>query len=139
MKVAALEKRILALERACLERGKSCNCRTGGQTTYHGAKELGNLMQISCPAHGFRDLGRLRWLPSGLPLQPGDQEFCLCPPSPMREFLLGRRGPLSAVEQQEQQERWERESSPDFEAEFLREKARVESLLRKYVCTTNTK
>ena len=48
------------------------------------AEELKKLMDIRCPVHGFRDLGHLRWLPSGLPLRPDDQNLCSCPPCPVR-------------------------------------------------------
>ncbi len=90
-------------------------------------------MDVRCPAHGFRDLGRLRWLSSGLPLQPGDQNLCSCPPCPVREFLQGRRGPLSKMEQEEEEQRWEREFGANSDGEFRREQARVEKLLQKYV------
>src|ERR1035438_9022341 len=133
MRIAALEKRIRALEQWFWVTGKLCSCRTGGQTTYHSAEELKNIIDIPCPAHGFRDLGHLRWLPSGLPLQPDDQNLCSCPPSPVRELLQGRRGPLTDVEQEEEEQRWERECGPGSDEEFRREQGRVDQLLKKYV------
>lgn len=128
----ALEKRLRALEESFSATGKQCSCRTGGQTTYHSAEELRNVMTVRCTAHGFRDLGHLRWLSSGLPLQPEDQKFCSCPPCPVREFLRGRRGPLTEVEQEEEEQRWEREWGASSDEEFRREQARVEQLLQKY-------
>jgi hypothetical protein len=89
-------------------------------------------MDVRCPAHGFRDLGYLRWLPSELPLQPDDQNLCSCPPCPVREFLQGRRGPLTEVEQEEEEQRWERECDPGSDEEFRRKQARAEQLLQKY-------
>jgi hypothetical protein len=132
MGFAALEKRIRALEQAFSATGKQCSCRAGEHTTYHSAEELKNLMDIRCPAHGFRDLGYLRWLPSGLPLQPDDQNLCSCPPCPVRELLQGRRGPLTDVEQEKEEQRWERECGPSSDKEFGRKQARVEQLLQKY-------
>jgi hypothetical protein len=132
MGFAALEKRIRALEQAFTATGKQCSCRTGEQTTYHSAEELKNLKGIRCPAHGFRDLGYLRWLPSGLPLQSDDQNLCSCPPRPVREFLQGRRGPLTEVEQEKEEQRWEGECGASSHEEFRREQSRVEQLLRKY-------
>ena len=133
MGIAALEKRVRALEQVFKAAGKQCNCRTGEQTTYHSAEELKNLMGIRCPAHGFRDLGYLRRLPSGLPLQPDDQNLCSCPPCPVRELLQGRRGPLTDMEHAEEEQRWERECGPGSDEEFRREQGRVDQLLKKYV------
>jgi hypothetical protein len=133
MGFAALKKRIRVLEQAFSATGKQCICRTGGQTTYHSAKELKNLMDIRCPAHGFRDLGHLRWLTSGLPLQPDDQNLCSCPPCAVREFLQGRRGPLTEAEHAKEEQRWERASGAGSDEEFRREQARAEQLLQKYV------
>jgi hypothetical protein len=132
MGIAALEKRVRALEQAFTAAGKQCICRTGEQTTYHNAKELKNLLEICCPAHGFRDLGYLRWLPSGLPLQPDDHNLCCCPPCPVRELLQGRRGPLTDLEQEEETQRWEREYGPSSEEEFRNEEVRVARLRQKY-------
>ena len=132
LSIAALEKRIRALEQAFLERREPCNCRTGGQTMYHNARELETLVQIACPAHGFRDLGQLRWMPSGLPLQPGDDEFCSCAPSPVREFLQGRRGPLDEAEQREQERTWEQGWSGEEVEHHRREGADVQRLLLRY-------
>jgi len=90
-------------------------------------------MNVRCAVHGFRDLGHLRWLPSGLPLQPDDQHLCACPPCPVREFLQGRRGHLTEAEQEKEEQRWERECSASSDEEFRHEQARVEQLLEKYV------
>jgi hypothetical protein len=131
MGIAALEKRVRAIEQALFAAGKQCICRTGEQTTYHSAEELRKLMDIRCPAHGFRDLGCLRCLPRRLPLQPEDQNLCSCPPCPVREFLQGQRGPLTEVEQQAVEQMWEEEFCAGSD-EFRRGQSRLESLLRKY-------
>lgn len=135
MGFAALEKRIRALERFFSAPGKKCNCRTGEQTTYHNAEELRKLMEIRCPAHGFRDLGRLRWLPRGLPLRPDDHNLCSCSPCPTRELLQGRRGPLTDLEHEEETQRWERGFGPGSDQAFREEQARVARLRQKYEYT----
>jgi len=132
MGFAALEKRIRGLEQYLSATGKECNCRTGEQTTYHNAEELEKLMEIRCPAHGFRDLGHLRWLPRGLPLQSDDQSLCSCSPSPVREFLRGRRGPLTELEHQEWTQRWEREYGSSSDEKFRHEQARLARLRQEY-------
>ena len=132
MGFAALEKRIRALEQAFAATGDQCNCRTGQHTAYHSAAELKKLMAIRCPAHGFRDLGYMRWLPARLPLRAEDQTFCSCPPCSVREFLLGRRGPLTEEEQKGVEHMWEEEFGADQAEAFRREQARLEPLLRKY-------
>ena len=91
-----------------------------------------NIMKVGCPAHGFRDLGYLRWLPSGLPLRCDDQNLCSCRPSPVRELLQGRRGPLTDAEQEEEKHRWERECGPGSDEEFRSKQARMQLLLKKY-------
>ena len=90
------------------------------------------MMNILCPLHGFRDLGRLRWLPPGLPLQVDDKKFCMCPPSPLREFLQGQRGPLNEEEQREQERMWEQAWSAQGIEQHRREDADVQRLLRRY-------
>ncbi len=128
----SLEKRIRALEQGLSTAGQRCNCRTGVQTTFHNAEDLKKVMAIACPTHGFRDLGHLRWLPSGLPLQPDDENFCSCPPCPVREFLQGKRGPLTEVEQEKEEQRWEAQGGASSEEAFRREQARLENLFRQY-------
>lgn len=135
MGFAGLEKRIRVLERFFSATGKQCTCRTGVETTYHNATELKKLMEIRCPVHGFRDLGYLRWLPSGLPLQPDDHNLCCCPPCPVRELLQGRRGPLTDLEQEEEMQRWEREYGPSSGDEFRNEEVRLARLRQKYEYT----
>jgi hypothetical protein len=132
MGLAALEKRIQALEQYFSATGMECNCRTGEQTTYHNAEELEKLLEIRCPVHGFRDLGHLRWLPRELPLQPDDQSLCSCSPSPVREFLWGRRGPLTELEHEDEAQRWEREFGSGSDQVFRKEQARVERLRQGY-------
>jgi hypothetical protein len=82
--------------------------------------------------HGVRDLGHLRWVGNGLPLQPEDQDLCSCPPCPVREFLRGRRGPLTELEQEQEERRWEREYTAASDEEFRREQAHLEGLLQQY-------
>jgi hypothetical protein len=132
MGLAALEKRVRSLEEGLPATVKECRCRGGQQTMYHNADELKRIMDIRCPVHGFRDLGRLRWVASGLPLQTEDQTFCSCPPCPMREFLLGRRGPLTEVEQADEERKWQRECSAAWDEQFRREQACAAQLLRRY-------
>ena len=132
MGIAALEKRVGALEQALSATGKPCSCRTGEQTTYHSAEELRKLMDIRCPGHGFRDLGVLRWLPSALPLRSDDENLCSCPSCPVREFLLGKRGPLTEVEQEKEEQRWEAQGGASSEEAFRREQALLENLFRQY-------
>jgi hypothetical protein len=132
MGLAALEKRIRALEAASRAIGKPCRCRAGRQTRYHTAEELKQMMDAGCAVHGFRELGNLIWVGSGLPLRLEDQHLCSCPPCPVREFLRGRRGPLTEVEQQEEEQRWEREYATAADEEFRREQTRVQRLLQQY-------
>ena len=132
MRFAAFEKRVRALEQALSAAGKQCVCRKGRQTCYHNAEELKAMMDIPCHLHGFRDLGDLRWVPSGLPLRSEDRIICSCPPSPVREFLQGERGPLTGIEHEEEERRWGRECSPDSDEEFRCDQARAESLLNEY-------
>jgi hypothetical protein len=132
MRLTTLKEHVGALERAFAAAGKPCTCRIGTRTLFHTADELAKLMEVPCPAHGFRDLGDLRQVPKGLPLHPEDHAFCSCAPSPVREFLQGRRGPLTDLEQKEEEQRWERESCPDSDEKFRCEQARIERLLRKY-------
>jgi len=132
MVLAALERRVRVLEAALWAIGKQCRCRAGQQTSYHTAEELKRITDIRCPAHGFRDLGHLARVGSGLPLQPGDQHLCSCPPCPVREFLLGRRGPLTEQEQEEEERRWAREFAPGSDEDFRRDEAQARQLLQKY-------
>jgi hypothetical protein len=132
MGISALEKRVRALEQGLFTGGQQCNCRTGEQTTYHNSEELKGVMDTCCPAHGFRDLGYLRWLPSGLPLRPDDQNLCSCPPCPVREFLQGTRESLTDAEQEKAEHMWEEKFGAGSDEAFRREQARLEPLLRKY-------
>jgi hypothetical protein len=134
MRIATLEERVRALERALSAGGKPCTCRIGTRTAFHTAEELAKIMAGRCPVHRFRDLGCLRWLPKGLPLHLDDRILCSCPPCPVREFLQGRRGPLTDAEQEEWQQRWERELGPESDEDFRHKQARIEKLLVKYEC-----
>ena len=126
MGLPALEKRVRALEQALFgeARGRQCNCRSGRETSYHRVAELEEIVNLRCPVHDVRDLGYLRWTPSGMPLRPEDRDFCSCPPCTVREFLQGERGPLTEEEQQAEKQRWEKEYAEASHEEFRREQAR---------------
>ena len=132
MGLAALATRIRALEAAWRAARKDCYCRAGQQTRYHTAEELKQIMDVGCPVHDIRELGNLLWVGPGLPLRTEDQHLCSCPARPVREFLRGRRGPLTEVEQEEEEQRWQRESTSAAQEEFQREQARAQKLLRWY-------
>jgi len=87
-------------------------------------------MSIRCPAHGFRDLGRLRWLPSALPLRTDD--VCRCSSSPVRDFLEGRRGPLTEAELNGAEHNWEKTYGPESNDAWLFERRCIDYLLRQY-------
>jgi hypothetical protein len=89
-------------------------------------------MAISCPVHGIRDLGKLVWVGRGLPLRRGDQQFCSCPPSMVRDLLLRRRGPLTQAEHEREVERWNREYGSCPDEEFRRDQEQIKPLLRFY-------
>ena len=126
MGLPALEKRVRALEQALFgeARGRQCNCRSGRETSYHRVAELEEIMKVRCPVHDVRDLGYLRWTPSGMPLRPEDRDFCSCPPCTVREFLQGERGLLTEEEQEGEKQRWEQEYAEASDEEFRREQAR---------------
>ena len=126
MGLPALEKRVRALEQALFGEawGRQCNCRSGRETSYHRVAELEEIMKVRCPVHDVRDLGYLRWTPSGMPLRPEDRDFCSCPPCTVREFLQGERGPLTEEEQQAEEQRWEQKYAEASHEEFRREQAR---------------
>lgn len=102
---------------------------------YHNAAELACIMRCKCSAHGFRDLGELVLVGSGLPLRVDDQKFCSCPPWPVRAFLSGERGPLTQEEQQAEKQRWDKEYGPSSEQERWKEAERVNELLQIYEFT----
>lgn len=87
-KISRLEKRAAKQT----EEAKPCNCRY--ITRYHNAECLDALlkrMPLVCPVHGFRELGRFWWTPSWCLLRTragDDNEFCPCPPDPMRSRVL---------------------------------------------------
>ena len=126
MGLPALEKRVRALEQALFgeARGRQCNCRSGRETSYHRVAELEEIVNLRCPVHDVRDLGYLRWTPTGMPLRPEDRDFCSCPPCTVREFLQGERGLLTEEEQEGEKQRWEQEYAEASHEEFRREQAR---------------
>jgi len=130
--LAGIEKRLRALEQILFAGAEECNCRVGHKTMYHNAAELARIMAVSCLVHSIRDLGEVMWVGRFLPLRRDDQQFCSCPPSPLRELLLGRRGPLDEAEHREQEERWMREYGASSDEQFCRDQQRVRQLIRTY-------
>jgi len=118
--------------KSCSLAPEQCNCRAGEKTMYHDSAELVRIMEVSCPVHRLRDLGEMIWIGRCLPLREEDQQFCSCPPSALRELLLGRRGPLDDAEHREQEERWMREYGPSSDEQFFRDQQRVKQLIRIY-------
>src|SRR5690348_4509137 len=123
MSVAALEKRLIKIEAYLGKNG--CTCRPGQDTTYHTASDLGRILNVACPMHRFRDLGRLLWVPAGTPLLPQDRDLCGCPPNPGRDWLAGTRGPLTEQEQNEECSLWQDEFSEKARQGFKTEQASV--------------
>ena len=133
MRWLRLNTRIRALETAVAVRsGRECNCRYNQETSYHSAAELAQIMEIRCPMHEVRDLGHLRWVPSGLPLRTEDREFCSCPPFAIREFLQGSRGPLTQEEQEEACRVWDEQFTEQADQSFHADQVHVRLLLQKY-------
>jgi hypothetical protein len=132
MRINGLGRRIRALERARGELEPGCVCRGGGETRYHTANELLAIMKMRCPAHEFRDLGRLTWWPSSLPLRAEDVELCSCPSSPVREFLEGRRISLSDAELQGADRIWQQTYGPESDQTWMLERKCIDHLLRQY-------
>jgi hypothetical protein len=134
MGLAGIERRVGVLERALVRRlgAKDCNCRFGQQTSYHTATELEQIIEICCPVHDVRDLGHVRWIPSGLPLRAEDRDLCSCPPCAVRDFVQGTRGPLTLEEQEREERRWQQEYAEASHEEFRREQARGGVLLHSY-------
>ncbi len=119
-----IEKRLRALEAAF---SAGCKCRSSQRTFFHSVPDLERIMSLRCPVHIFCDLGELSWAPSSMPLKTEDRLLCSCPPSPTREWLDGKRGPLTEEEQTQECLTWEQALSEDPE-----DKMRVEVLLNNY-------
>lgn len=133
MITSMLRKRIAALEHALARQFQGeCNCRCERGTAFHNAAELARILKSCCAAHGFRDLGHLTWVPVGLPLQPEDQEFCSCSRSAIREFVEGRRGPLSDQEREELRKSWDAEFTDEAAEKFRSDQLQVRRLLSQY-------
>jgi hypothetical protein len=120
-----IEKRIRALE-AKLE-SRACNCRKERLTLYHSSADLENILSIGCPVHVFLFVREVSWAPASMPLNIEDRSLCCCPPSATREWLEGKRGPLTEEEQAQECATWEQALSED-----PTEQMRVEGLLKKY-------
>ena len=127
----ALKKRLLALEQLYAGVGE-CSCRVNETTPYHNSLELKAILQISCAVHGFRELGELMCVGTGLSLRREDNQFCFCPASPLRELLLGRSEPLSQAEHEAEEEKWAREYGSTSEVDFRTDQVRVAQLVRTY-------
>jgi hypothetical protein len=96
-------------------------------------------MSIRCPIHDFRELGHLKWLPPGLPLQSDDEQICSCPPSIVRDYLQRRREPLSEFEMQQAESAWEGKYGPGSEKTWMVEQSLVRQLLQRYEQEKSTK
>jgi hypothetical protein len=131
MSRAALKKRITKLELFVLRRG-GCTCRSGQQTFYHTAAELEQILNVGCPVHGFRDLGCILWVPSGIPMHPEDRDLCGCPSHPGRDWLAGKRGPLAQQEMEESCGQWQAELSEKARQDFRTQQKRSEELITVY-------
>jgi hypothetical protein len=131
--LAALEKRLCLVERRFLSRSTDCCCRPGEETNYHTATELERIMNVRCPIHEFRDLGDIRWVPTGTPLLPEDRDLCACPPSLTRDLLAGSIRFLTPEENGKECGKWRDEFTQKAEQDFRLEQARVAALLRKYL------
>lgn len=127
-----IEKRLRALEQVLFAGTVECTCRVRQKTMYHDAAELARIMALSCPIHSICDLGELIWVGRSVPLRREDQQFCSCPPSPLRELLMGRRDVLSEAEQRQEEQRWMREFGSCSDMEFRKDQDRVKQILRIY-------
>jgi predicted secreted protein len=129
-----LEKRVRALEANALRRSvnKDCTCRSGRKTYYHTAADVEAIMNVPCPVHGFRDLGDLLWVPPGTPILPEDRHLCSCPSCPTRDWLGGKRGPLTKAEQEKECRGWEAELTAPMAEELRIERARGKAILQTY-------
>ncbi len=130
----SLEKRVKALEAIASRTSvnKACTCRSEKKTYYHTAADLEQIMGVNCLVHGFRDLGILLWVPPGTPILPEDRPLCSCPSCPTRDWLEGKRGPLTIEEQEEECRGWEPELTADMREKLRIERAQVKELVRKY-------
>ena len=126
MQMRMLKKRLSALE-AITSYGTGCKCRFLQVTFFHSAADLGRIMSVPCPVHVFCDLGELSWAPSSMPLRSDDMHLCSCPASPTRDWLSGKRGPLTEQEQEEECRTWEQELRED-----PKERIGVRILLQRY-------
>jgi hypothetical protein len=131
MSAADLEKRLRELELFFLRRD-GCICRAGGHTTYHTANDLERILNVACPLHRFRDLGRLSCVPTGMPLHPQDRHLCGCPPNPSRDWLTGKRGPLTQQELEEECSQWRQEFSEKARQDFCTQQKLLEEFIRIY-------
>lgn len=120
------EKRLRALEAVSSCRA-GCQCRVSQETLFHSAADLERIMSIRCPVHIFRDLGELCWAPASMPLRAEDRPLCSCSPSPTREWLEGKGGPLTKQEQIEEGLSWDQALSEDPD-----DKMKIETLLSNY-------
>jgi hypothetical protein len=121
-----ITKRLRVLE-AATRVSAGCNCRFLQVTFFHSVADLEQILCIHCPVHPFRDLGELSWAPLSMPLRREDGPLCSCPPSPTREWLSDKRGPLTAEEQTQECLNWEQQLSEDPEQQM-----RVEAILNNY-------
>jgi len=123
MQMGIIQRRLRALEAS----RAGCKCRLLQVTFFHSFTDLQRIMRIRCPLHVFCDLGELAWAPPGMPLRMEDRRLCCCSPSPTREWLEGKRGPLTEEEQAHECLSWLPTVSEDPEEEL-----QVEIMLNNY-------
>jgi len=126
MHMRMIKKRLSELEVITSYRA-GCKCRFSQVTFFHSAADLCRIMSVPCPVHVFCNLGELSWAHMSMPLRTEDQRLCFCPSSPTRDWLSGRRGPLTEQEQEEECLRWQQELIEDSQ-----ESKRVKVLVQRY-------
>lgn len=109
---SALAKRVFQLEKRMAEitdKLTICNCRFF-KTRFHNADCLDAIMKginLVCPRHGFRCLGRFwftaEWYPlfsapRGHRFRDEVDQLCPCPPHPWRSYIRNRPGTWEARE-----------------------------------------
>jgi hypothetical protein len=115
---------------------KQCTCRLGGVTKHHSVEELEAIMQLGCPVHKVRNLGSIEWAPRDAPIDVRDENCCSCGPDMRRDYRLGKRKPLTEVEQQEYEEqRWEEFHRLAAQGSQLEEMEREIALTERFINT----
>lgn len=138
-----LSRRLAQIERQLSKvveerKNAACRCRGEGkaipETNYHTAQELERILWEPCPVHGVREPGFIWWISFEITLQEPDWKFCTCPPDPLRDYDMGKRGLPSHDEvEKHREDRW-RELVTDVpeevrKARFQEEHARYEDVV----------